>query len=280
MSRSYLVRRRQTPIVGSQIAVLDSAIVKTVGVCVKTRASRVFVFLVCLVSVSGFHSGCATTPEESVCYGKVGKGKLENGWRLPRSGKNFESYSWLGCCDHRTYVHSRVYRVVLDAYKQLHKSHPDKVFKYGETGFSDGGKFWPHRTHQNGLSVDFMTPVVNRKGESETLLTWPFNTMGYKKGIEFDKKGRYGDQEIDFEMVAVHLLELKKSARKEGLSIERVIFDPKLRPFLWKTKSGRKVRRVLGSKFLKDKNGKPKAAWVRHDDHYHVDFGLKCRKLR
>ena len=43
---------------------------------------------------------------------------------------------------------------------------PDTVYKYTETGFENGGKFRPHKTHQNGLSVDFMTPVKNKNNES------------------------------------------------------------------------------------------------------------------
>ena len=79
---------------------------------------------------------------------------------------------------------------------------PNKLFKYAETGFEAGGKFKPHKTHQNGLSVDFMVPVVNASGESVHLPTHPFNRFGYD--IEFDKDGRLDEWRIDYEAMAAH----------------------------------------------------------------------------
>ena len=216
-----------------------------------------------------FLPACGGTQKESICFGTTSRGRLMHGWKLPSSGDNFVSYSPIGGALGRTYVHSKVYRTILDAYSELNKSHPDKVFKYAETGFEEGGRFKPHKTHQNGLSVDFMVPVVNADGESEVLTTWAFNKWGYN--IEFDQKGRLDELTIDFEMVAEHILALRRAAKKHGLKISRVIFDPKLRPQLWKTKAGRKLRGKV--RFMN------RRAWVRHDEHYHVDFSVRCRKL-
>jgi penicillin-insensitive murein endopeptidase len=50
-----------------------------------------------------------------------------------------------------------------------------------------------------------------------------------------------------------------------------VIFDPKLAGSLYKTSYGY---------YLKEKITIPlKKSWVRHDEHYHVDFALACRPL-
>lgn len=113
---------------------------------------------------------------DSVCYGTTSKGSLERGVKLPSSGPNFESYSSLGEMLGRTYVHSAVKEIIVDAYKRLETMAPGKVYKFGEIGFASGGPFKPHKSHQNGLSVDFMTPVINGNGKSVTLPTHPFNT--------------------------------------------------------------------------------------------------------
>lgn len=121
----------------------------------------------------------------SICHGETSKGFLENGWKLPSEVPNFEAYSAIGIIAGRTYVHSKVYEVVVGAYKALQKDAPGKRFVYGETGFEEGGTFRPHKTHQNGLSVDFFVPVVNEAGKSVTLPINAFNKLGYN--IEFDE---------------------------------------------------------------------------------------------
>ena len=124
--------------------------------------------------------------EESVCYGTTANGRLQNGVQLPASGPNFSSYSSIGSLAGRTYVHSKVQAVVVATYKALEASDPGKVFVYGETGWESGGRIRPHKTHQNGLSVDFMVPVL-KGGTSVPIPTSPLNKFGYD--LEFDDSG-------------------------------------------------------------------------------------------
>lgn len=205
---------------------------------------------------------------ESTCYGSTSNGRLENGVQLPNKGNNFVSYSTTAGLLGRTYVHSKVKEIILASYKSLETEMPTKVYKYAETGFKEGGKFSPHKTHQNGLSVDFMVPVVNNKGESEHLPTHMFNKFGY--AIEFDKKGHYEAYSIDYQAMAAHIVSLHKKAKERGVKIWRVIFDPKLQPYLFRTKYGKYLKTHIT--FSK------KRSWVRHDEHYHVDFIVKCLK--
>lgn len=204
----------------------------------------------------------------SNCYGTTSKGRLENGVQLPERGINFESYSSIARIAGRTYVHSSVKEIIVNAYKKLETELPDKVFKYAETGFKQGGKFKPHKTHRNGLSVDFMTPVLNDSGESVHLPTNPLNKFGYN--IEFDKNGKYGDLRIDYEALAAHVVLLDKEAKVIGHGLWRVLFDPELQAPLFRTKYGTYLKdNILFSK---------KRSWVRHDEHYHVDFSIPCEK--
>lgn len=207
--------------------------------------------------------------EQSTCYGTAANGRLKNGVKLPSAGDNFVTYSDLAGLLGRTYMHTIARDIVLSAYTSLKNSHPNKVFKYAETGFEEGGPFKPHKTHQNGLSIDFMSPVLDKQGKSVHLPTHPFNKYGYN--IEFDGKGSYGDYRIDFEAMAAHLIALNNAAKEHKAKIWRVIFDPALQSFLFKTRHGEYLRRHIT--FSK------KRSWVRHDEHYHVDFGVGCEAL-
>jgi penicillin-insensitive murein endopeptidase len=206
---------------------------------------------------------------DSTCFGTPSKGKLQGGVSLPESGTNFQSYSWLGYLLHRTYVHSAVKHIIVDAYKELERQLADKKFVYGESGWPSGGSFKPHKTHQNGLAVDFMVPVVNKSGDSIPLPTGIFNKFGY--GIEFDNKGKRRDYRIDYEAMAAHLKILNQQAIKKGYGIKLVIFDPKLQKYLFKTHFGGYLKKHM--------HFTTKRAWVRHDEHYHIVFDVPCKPM-
>jgi penicillin-insensitive murein DD-endopeptidase len=204
---------------------------------------------------------------DSQCYGTVSKGRIERSVRLPTSGPNFSAYSTIAATAGRTYVHSKVAAVLAASYGQLQASSPDVVFVYGETGWAAGGRFRPHRTHQNGLSVDFFVPVRNAKGQSVALPISVSNRWGYD--IEFGADSRFGDYLIDYEALAEHLYQLHQVARAQGIGIARVIFDIAYLPKLFATPRGPYLQANLP--FMKSK------PWVRHDEHYHVDFAVPCK---
>ena len=207
--------------------------------------------------------------EPSICYGTTSDGKLENGWKLPASGPNFSAHWTVGRLVGRSYVHSAVYAVVLEAYEQLGTEMPDRVFVYGETGWKDGGQFKPHKTHRNGLSVDFMVPVLDESGASVKLPSGVLNKWGYD--LEFGSNGRLGDLRIDFDAIAEHIYQLDVIAREHGIGIWRVIFDPQLQP---------QLRNSPRWPYLEQNvQFSTKRSWVRHDEHYHVDFNVPCRPL-
>lgn len=206
---------------------------------------------------------------ESTCYGTVANGALRGGVALPTVGVNFQSYSRLAISLGRTHVHSRVATVVTEAYAAAATTMPEVTFVYGETGWPDGGRFQPHKTHQNGLSVDFFVPVRDAEGRSVPIPTSPFTRFGYD--LEFDRQARLGEYRIDFEAIAEHLYQLDRAARRHGAPIALVIFDLQYLPPLLATRRGPSLRRLP---FLR------RQAWVRHDEHYHVDFAVPCRSGR
>ncbi len=223
--------------------------------------------LILLLSATANEALAQRAHSGSRCLGTPSKGRLENGVQLPARGANYRTYGQVPWRLGRTYVHEDVRAAVLEAYAALETSQVGHVFVYGETGFFEGGPFEPHRTHQNGLSVDFMVPV--RKGAAPAQLpTTPGNRFGY--GVHFDRLGRSGGLAIDFEAVAAHLAELRRAAEQRGMRIEKVIFAPELRRRLRGTTRWGEIRDLPFTK---------KRVWVRHDEHYHVDFATSCAPL-
>ena len=230
---------------------------------------KILLFMLCFSALSAVCLQAEDLTQESTCYGTTKNGRIDNAARLPTKGVNFVSYSTLAVLAGRSYVHTTVREVILNAFNSLEKARPNTIYMYGETGFKNGGPLNPHKTHQNGLSVDFMVPVLNKDNQSVPLPTGPFNKFGYS--IEFDKQGKFKDLSIDFEAMAAHIKALHVEARKQGINLWRVLFDPGLQPFLYDTPDGGYItQHILIPK---------KRSWVRHDEHYHVDFDINCEPL-
>lgn len=179
-------------------------------------------------------------------------------------GEGFTTYSKLGNLLGRQYAHSRVHGALVAAFASLHTATPDRTFVLGETGLKAGGRFPPHRTHQNGLSVDIFMPVRDPKSRRVLMPTAPWNKFGYS--LEFDRDGRGEGLTIDFDSVADLLLEVHRQAGLHGLAVDRIIVAPEY------------VDRVLSAKVVGirqlEKLFMRTPAWVRHDEHLHIDFRL------
>ncbi len=202
------------------------------------------------------------SPQPSRSLGTPARGELQHGKRLPSRGENFHAYSDLGALLGRNAVHHKVRDAVLEAYGQLAQRQAGVTYVYGETGWPDGGRFAPHRTHQNGMAVDFFVPLRDRGGRSQAVPTHAFNRFGYD--LEFNASGRMTGYRIDFPAMAAHLDALREAADRHGLDIQVVIFDPRLQPALFASQGGKGLRERV--------NFSRREAWVRHDEHYHVVF--------
>lgn len=205
----------------------------------------------------------------STCYGTPAQGRLQGGVQLPVQGQNYAPYNTFGVTLGRTYVHQMVRDIIVDAYAATMISMPEKRFMYGETGLATGGPLKPHRTHQSGVSVDFMVPVVDRAHQSVLLPTSIQNKFGYD--LEFDAGGSLDNLQIDFEAMAEHLYQLAEAATKRRVKIKTVIFQKELAELLFQTKRGNVLRNSVP--FMKT------TPWIKHDEHYHVEFSIPCRRL-
>ena len=234
----------------------------------KKVISKLIIFIVSLIIVIHFGNDVlilfeSSQPSKSI--GLVSDGELINGKRVPSYGDNFITYSRLGSLIGRNGVHNKVRDVILDAFSTIYEKYPEYQYVIGECSWLNGGSMKPHRTHQNGSSVDFMVPIRNHENEIEVLPTNIFNKFGYN--AEFDSTGKNDDYYIDFESIAIHLYYLNESAQKHNLKIDLVIFDPTLQKLLFNREYGYKIQNQI--RFSKT------PVWVRHDEHYHVNFKIQ-----
>jgi len=215
-----------------------------------------------------FHQNdTVTSPSESV--GSVSNGSLKNGRIVPFTGKNFHYFDTTSYLANRGFTHEKVLETVLDAYEALDALLPGRHFCIMECSHRHGGKLYPHRTHQNGMSVDFMMPKLKDSNPYYEL----DNLGAQHYMLTFDENGKYSEDstiELDFNTIALHILELQSAAKKNGLSIEKVIINTGLKDELFATENGKilKNSRIYFAQYLS-----PLINSV-HDDHFHVDFKL------
>lgn len=204
----------------------------------------------------------------SESVGSVRNGKLKNGWLVPFEGPNFQyfsrfSYYILNC----GYVNDKVFHTIMDAYKECEVVCADQKFWVMECTRKHGGRMLFHWTHQNGTSVDFMVPT--KRGEKRDVFSNHFGLFHYL--LKFNEHGQFSlnpKTEIDFEVMARHIIALDDAGRKNGLRIRKLLFSTNMQAALFDTPSGRELlnRDIFIPGRLSDFINKL------HDDHYHVDF--------
>lgn len=203
----------------------------------------------------------------SISSGTVSNGSLSNGYILPFSGKNFHYFDTNSYLHNRCFVNLLVKQTLLAAYRELETTTPDRYYGIMECSNENGGRIVPHRTHRNGLSVDFMTPLL-KDGKPYTDLDF-IGAPHYL--MDFDATGHYKEDpavSIDFRTMAQHLLAIIAAAKNNGLSVEKIIWKTELRDELFATDAGKQLQ-ATGVYMTRKLHP---LINVLHDDHYHVDF--------
>lgn len=204
---------------------------------------------------------------QSISHGIVSDGKSENGHVVPFFGINFQYFDADSYLASRAFTNEKILHIILDSYKELEHQSPERFFYLMELSNKDGGKIYPHRTHQNGLSADFMIPKL-KDGQPY----YGLDTLGKNHYfLDFNENGQYVQDttiSVDFDLIAKHLLILHEKAVSNGYKISKVIIKLEYKEKLFATPNG-KLLLKRGIYFAKNLTSLINNI---HDDHYHVDF--------
>ncbi|MCP4521534.1 MAG: hypothetical protein GY827_07570 [Cytophagales bacterium] len=197
--------------------------------------------------------------------GTVSNGSLHNGVLMPYTGKNYKYFDTSSYLAKRAFTNIKVRDAVVQTYQKLEPN--NRQYQIMECSHEHGGKLYPHRTHQNGLSVDFMMPLIKNNQPYYDL----DNTGKNHYWLDFDNDGKYSEDQtvsIDFDAVVEHLLTLNKTAKQNGLAIAKVIIKVELKDELFAAKCGKELKN--SGIYIVQKLG-PLINSL-HDEHYHIDF--------
>jgi len=206
----------------------------------------------------------------SESIGTQSNGSIRNAYQIKYKTSNSRYFSFISYYLIGTgYVHSKLYYTLIDSYNECETACPGIKFRIMECSLKEGGKTLIHRTHRNGLSVDFMVPKVKNQKQVKS-----YDRIGlWHYLLNFDPTGRLKINHkvsIDFETMGKHILALDNAARKNGLAFSKVIFKIDLKDDFFKTKSGKEIKR-RGIYFARNLS---KPIDIVHDDHYHIDFKI------
>lgn len=203
----------------------------------------------------------------SKSIGTVSNGKLENGCYLPFKGVNYKYFAKNSYLLGRCFINCSINSILVSTFKDLETSKPNRTFYLMEASNEKGGNISPHRTHQNGTSIDLMIPLI-KNNEPYTLL----DTLGVEHYLlNFNEKGEYVDDtsiKIDFETLALEIVTIEKNARLNNWKILKVILKTEYQKFIFSTKYSDQLKtsKIYFTQKLE------KVINDLHDDHIHIDF--------
>lgn len=209
-----------------------------------------------------------TLTSESI--GTVSNGQLKNGKLLPFEGTNYRHFDTACYLQDRAYLNDKLLSAVLETYTHFEIIRPKRRFTIMECSGKHGGPLHPHRTHQNGLSIDFMMPLLK-----DGAPCYDYDNTGQEHYLlDFNDAGQLTQDTavaIDFELVAQHILVLDSIGKPKGVGVKKVIINTDLKDELFAGKYGKKL---MSSGIYVVQSLTPLINGL-HDDHYHVDFGIE-----
>lgn len=222
------------------------------------------------LKVIQFYKQHQENEQKSKSLGTVSNGSMQNGKLIPFYGANFTYFDQESYLGNRAFTSDAVKSIILETYISLSTLYPGRKFYLMELSNQKGGKIYPHRTHQNGLSVDFMMPKT-KNGVAD----YSLDTLGTEHYfLEFNDNGEYVKDtsiKVDFDIIAKHILLLHENANKLGYKISKVIIKIEYKDELFATPNGILLK---NSGIYVVNNLTPLINSI-HDDHYHVDFEKK-----
>jgi penicillin-insensitive murein endopeptidase len=215
----------------------------------------------------------ALNDSASISVGTVNAGELKHGKLFPFKGDNFFYFDKGSYLAGRAFLNGFVRSSVLETFDSLYKIMPTRYFGVMECSNEHGGEMQPHKTHQNGLSVDFMMPLLK-----DDLPYYGLDSIGLIHYLlDFDDAGKYKKDpsvSVDFNLMARQILLLDFFAKKVGLKIFKVIVKIEFKDELFMTEYGK----LLKASDIYVVQGLTPTINALHDDHFHVDFGFAYTK--
>jgi len=188
--------------------------------------------------------------------GLTAAGGLVGGRSLAPWGPDLRTHSHLLGAVGRQYLHPDLARLLAVAAAEersamaKRRDAPVSAWRVAETGWRSGGWFPPHLTHQDGLAVDVMTPLVEGR-----LPSGPGTLLGY--AVDLGEDGSFGETRADVERLARFFDALCTNAGEHGLVVRRLtVWAP------WQGAIRGRMRSTC-RRNLAD-------AALPHDDHVHV----------
>ena len=207
--------------------------------------------------------GVSALGPDSRSHGLAVAGGLSFGRSLAPVGAHHRTFSSVDAALGRQVVHGDVAKTLVAAFAteregSLARGRWAPRWRVGETGWRGGGWFSPHLTHQDGLSVDLMTPL-----DAGRLPSWPWQELGY--GLELDADGGFGARGVEFDRLARLFDALCREAPKHGLVARAfIVWEP------WHPAIRGRMRTTCRRALIN--------AALPHDDHVHVTFTPKGRR--
>lgn len=217
--------------------------------------------------ISLFQANHADPTEKSISIGKVNEGKIINACLLPFFGENFSFFSKESYLAKRAFIHCDIKNILISSFTLLKNEIPNRRFYIMEASNEKGGKISPHRTHQNGTSIDLMIPLKKNDMPYTGL-----DTIGIDHYLlQFNNQGEYSEDisiQIDFDALAQEILSIQTTAVKNDWKINKVILKTELQSLLFKSKYKNELM-DSGIYFTKKLENIINDL---HDDHIHIDF--------
>ena len=225
-----------------------------------------YMVLIALISCVS-HAQKTDYNKPSKTSGTVSNGSIKNAYKFRYKTPYYKYFSRFSYhILRRGFVHSDVYTITNNTLESMHQKHPKQKWRLMECSKKHGGRMLPHHTHQNGTSIDFMTPL-KKNGKQFTGL----NSLGiFHYILKYTPDGKWGIRrniEIDFDLMAEFILELDKKARIYGMKVKKVILRTNLKDEFYATPNGKKIKtkRIYLVKYM------PKIVNEQRDEHFHID---------
>jgi hypothetical protein len=192
-------------------------------------------------------------------------------YKLPYRGNNYKFYGTISYhVFGKAYAEHRVHNTIVEAFKISEHAGSKANFKIYKTGGRKNGFLIPLSKNKNGYHAVFMTPLK----KNNTPVKYYYRSGFLRVLRKFDHTGYYKYNKnicIDYDNMALFLLNLNEASKQYGLKIQRIIFNKRYIKNLFSTIYGDELKQadLYFAKYLSKKVNR------KYDDLFYIDFSPK-----